>query len=100
VVGIWVPIKHTSSDDLQGVALPYARDARLGGPLVGRNYQDGDELLRYVLHDLPRDVNAEVRLHKIENQRVKSLLLLSITPLLSWRRTKGRRGCIHGWWQG
>jgi hypothetical protein len=64
VVGIWVPIKHTSFDDLQGVALPYARDARLGGPLVGRNYQDGDELLRYVLHDLPRDVNAEVRLHK------------------------------------
>lgn len=85
VVGIWVPLKHTSFDDVQGVAQPYSRDARLGGPLTGREYRDGVELLGYIRHEVPGEIDAEFRLH--ENMRRSSL-----------DETDEGRKSLYKWW--
>ncbi|TFB04639.1 hypothetical protein CCMA1212_004132 [Trichoderma ghanense] len=63
VVGIWVPIKHTPLDEVQVLAQAFGRDARLGRSHghQGVEYQTGDELLGYTMHEVPQSLQAEMR---------------------------------------
>lgn len=49
-------------NDVQALAPPFGRDALLGGQLEGAEYQKGDELYNYLMHEVPRSTAEEALL--------------------------------------